>query len=109
MQSFPEPGNKYRVSTSGAGGYGTRTLRQWRSDGKEIVYLGRDFRTVMSVEVEAGETFRAGTPRVLFTLPDNITGTVSRDCRNFLVTLPDPATASGTISVITNWTQLLEQ
>jgi Tol biopolymer transport system component len=109
VQSFPEPGSKYRVSTGGAGGYGSRSMRRWRSDGKEIIYMGRDLKTVMSVEVEAGDTFSAKNPRALFVLPQNLPGDATSDCQRFLVTLPEPGAAGGSVSVITNWTKLLEQ
>ena len=59
VQSFPDPGGKWQVST--AGGVDPR----WRADGKEIYYRAPD-QKLMAVEVQAGGDFPAGVPQPLF-------------------------------------------
>ena len=59
VQEFPEPRSKWQISTGG----GLEPF--WRADGRELFYLSPDSR-VMSVPLEAGATFSAGTPQALF-------------------------------------------
>jgi Tol biopolymer transport system component len=58
VQAFPGPGGKVPVSADG----GTRP--RWSSKGQELFY--RNGGKMMAVGVQAGLSFRAGTPRVLF-------------------------------------------
>jgi Tol biopolymer transport system component len=62
---------------------------EWRKDGKELYFLNID-REVMAVDVTSGPKIRAGTPRVLFKLPDPLAGgpAISPDGERFIVTLP---------------------
>ena len=52
VQSFPEPGRRATVSQGGG------TLPRWRSDGKELYYVGADDK-LMAVPVETGTEFKA--------------------------------------------------
>ena len=68
----PEAGaggaNPVQVSIAGA-----RGMIFWRQDGKELFYLTPDWE-VMALEVTTTPTFRAGTPKLLFTLPGPLVG-----------------------------------
>ncbi len=83
-----EPGGKRQVST--AGGF----LPRWRTDGKEIFYVGPD-RLLMAAEVEAkGQTIEVGQVRPLFSAIDTTQGNpiydVSPDGEHFLLrTFPE--------------------
>ena len=59
VTSFPKPGARWPVSTSGG------TQPRWRRDGTELFYLAPD-RTVTSVRVGTGSTFEAGAATPLF-------------------------------------------
>jgi Tol biopolymer transport system component len=59
VQSFPEPGGKWQIST--AGGYEPR----WRADGRELYYRGDD-QKLMAVGIETNPKFAAGMPKALF-------------------------------------------
>ena len=81
------PGNgKWQVSKDGV-----NAMLHWRADGKEIFFRGlnldsNDLR-VMSVDVTTMPTFRAGAPRLLFTLPGPLNGNlgnISRDGQRFV-------------------------
>jgi hypothetical protein len=81
------PGNgKWQVSKDGV-----NAMLHWRGDGKEIFFRGlnldsNDLR-VMSVDVTTMPTFRAGAPRLLFTLPGPLNGNlgnISRDGQRFV-------------------------
>ena len=82
----PGPGTAVRVTKNGAQIFGWR-----RQDGKELIYLNRDFE-LMAMDVSTTPTFTAGTPKLLFKLtspqttisPDGI----SRDGQRFVFGLP---------------------
>jgi len=82
----PGPGTAVRLTKNGAQIFGWR-----RQDGKELIYLNRDFE-LMAMDVSTTPTFTAGTPKLLFKLtspqttisPDGI----SRDGQRFVFGLP---------------------
>ena len=45
----------------------------WRQDGKELYFMTRNWE-VMAVEVTTTPTFKAGAPRLLFSLPGPLPG-----------------------------------
>ncbi len=95
--SAPESGaggaSPVQVSNAGA-----RGMIFWRQDGKELIYLTSDWE-VMAVDVTTTPTFQAGTPRILFTLPDRLDGNpqvwknVSRDGQRFVFAMDVPVSA----------------
>ena len=61
----------------------------WRADGKEIFYLTTD-GMVTAMEVNAGGSFQAGTPKSLFQAPPGVLfWDVSRDGERFLMPVPN--------------------
>ncbi len=96
--SGPEAGaggaKPVQVSNAGA-----RGMIFWRQDGKELIYLTSDWE-VMAVDVTTTPTFQAGTPRILFTLPDRLRGNpeqwknVSRDGQRFVLAMDVPVSAA---------------
>ena len=91
---------KVRVSKDGANG-----MLYFRADGKEMYWVSLDPLTgegsVMAADISTTPELQAGTPRLLFKLPDarlttNSPGTVSRDGQRFVFTLmpPPPTTTS---------------
>src|SRR5688572_16353908 len=87
----PLTGPAIRVSKDGALG-----MIVWRQDGKELYYMTRNWE-VMAVDVETSPTFKAGTPRMLFSLPGPLPGNalqwknVSPDGQRFLFAMPTAA------------------
>jgi Tol biopolymer transport system component len=87
----PLAGPAVRVSKDGAQGMIT-----WRQDGKELYYMTRNWE-VMAVDIETTPTFKAGTPRMLFSLPGPLPGNplqwknVSPDGQRFLFAMPTTA------------------
>lgn len=69
---------------SGVGGFPS-----WRKDGKELYFMNID-REVMAVDVTREPAVRAGTPRVLFKMPDPLAGgpAISADGERFIVSMP---------------------
>jgi hypothetical protein len=61
----------------------------WRQDGKEMYFLTRD-RELMAVDITTSPKLQAGTPRLLFKIPDPLAGTgdVSPDGERFVIAMP---------------------
>jgi Tol biopolymer transport system component len=110
VQSYPPGKGKWQISNDG----GAQPV--WGPDGRELFY--KNGNRMMVVNVEAGDTFTAGTPRVLFEMPfaERQTGdpsrfTVSPDAKRFLVTTTvgsAEAPASPPFQVVINWPELVK-
>jgi eukaryotic-like serine/threonine-protein kinase len=101
VQSFPGPGGKWQVSTSGGADV------TWRRDGKEMYYRTPD-QKVMAVEVQLSPTFQAGIPRSLFlgrVPPGNARNkyVVTADGQRFLFVAPLGREAMAPTTVVLNW------
>jgi hypothetical protein len=87
----PLTGPAIRVSKDGAIG-----MIAWRQDGKELYYMTRNWE-VMADDIETTPTFKAGTPRMPFSLPGPLPGNplqcknVSPDGQRFLFAMPTNA------------------
>jgi hypothetical protein len=86
---FPSAGGKWQVSNGGLG------MIHWRRDGRELFYLGAD-GGVMAVDVGTAPSFKAGSPRLLFRVPESFPliftpgtlGSVSQDGRRIALAVP---------------------
>jgi Tol biopolymer transport system component len=100
-----EPGNRKRISIGGG------TAPRWRGDGRELFYTTPDGRTVMSVAIEAGPSFKMGLPTRLFSVSPSISHDRGRnvaydvwpDGQRFLVGVPAGAPSTSRITVVLNW------
>ncbi len=108
VQSFPQAGEKRRVSTSGG------TVAQWSQDGRELVFwsVGPVYSAwgpVYSVEVQTSPTFKAGAPRLLFTPRADIRGlTATSDLKRFLAAVPVESSSAASITILMNWQAALK-
>ena len=108
VQSFPELGNKYRVSTSGCGDYGGEYLVEWINGGAGLIYNAGDGVTVMSVEVTTSSGFSASRPRARFRMPQTtFSYAMAPDGERMILNIPADDSAEGALSVVTNWTKAL--
>jgi Tol biopolymer transport system component len=104
VQSFPEGGGKWQVSTNGG------VTPRWRRDGRELFYLAFD-RKIMSVEVKTtGTTFDHATAKPLFEAPVDAVNTaatnrydVSANGQRFLVNASLENNNPTSITVVVNW------
>jgi eukaryotic-like serine/threonine-protein kinase len=103
VTSFPEAKGKWQVSNGGG------LQPRWRGDGKELFYLSFDGK-LMAVPVNAGASFDAGAPAVLFqanakepvaTSEQNMYD-VSTDGQRFLINTQMRAETQP-MSVVMNW------
>ena len=96
-------GAKWQISISGG------SQPRWRSDGREIFYIGTD-RKLMSVEVsEPNSTFQAATPQTLFdagvlAINDfSFVYDVAPDGKRFLLVTPANQDRAAPLSILTNF------
>jgi len=109
VQTFPNPGGKWQVSTSGG------SLPVWSRDGKELFFIGGD-RKMMAVELKSGAgsgaKFEAGLPKALFDVNFesgfNPGFDVSKDGR-FLIPTRAGQSAAAPITIVVNWTAALNK
>jgi Tol biopolymer transport system component/tRNA A-37 threonylcarbamoyl transferase component Bud32 len=98
VDTFPIPRNKYRVTENG-GNY-----PHWRRDGKELMTISSDSRSVWSAEVIPGAEFKTAAPRQVLTLPR---GTVwvqpTPDFQKFLVSTPVADNTTSSLTVVFDW------
>jgi Tol biopolymer transport system component len=108
VTTFPTPGAKWQISTSGGG------QPVWRRDGKELYYVAADDK-LMAVAVQGGAAsaagFTAGAPQALFELPlpfGSVLNTdfynASADGQRFLVNTPVGEATAAPLTVVVNWT-----
>jgi Tol biopolymer transport system component len=97
VQTFPEHGGKWQVSTGGG------DFPIWSRDGRELYFISAD-RKMMAVAVSGGgNKFEVGVPKALFEVRAADQFDVSRDGR-FLLKVPrDAAAANVPITVVVNW------
>jgi eukaryotic-like serine/threonine-protein kinase len=105
---FPDLSSKWQVSTAG----GEQVM--WRSDGKELFYIGPD-RKLMAVGIDtAGGNFKATLPHELFAT--SVTNThhsyrqydVSRDGQRFVINTRAEQSAEP-ITLYANWERELKK
>ena len=103
VQTFPNPGGKWQVSTNG----GSRPV--WSRDGKQLFFIGLD-QKLMAVEVRSdgtkgGAKFDAGVPKYLFDTRisnDAAWFDISKDGR-FLIPTQVENSAGLPMTVLVNW------
>ncbi len=97
VQSFPVPGQKVQVSQEGA------ASAWWTRDGRQLVFVAADLRSLWRVDVKAGATLDTGAPtRMAFLPPDIIALDATPDRQRFLALGPERA-GPGSITVVENW------
>jgi len=82
--------------------------RQWRDDGKQIVYV--DLKGVLwAVDLDTGSTIQARTPRQLFQISAGSNApAVSADLKRFLIPVPVEQKVPQAFTMKLNWTSALK-
>ena len=106
IQSFPQPGGKWRVSTGGG------IAPRWRGDSRELYYVTPD-QNLMAVSVRGDASLEAGQPTVLFqtrifesgafVYSDKQQYDVTPDGQRFLINAPLEGSTSPPLTVVMNW------
>ncbi len=104
VQSFPDPGGKWQVSTNGG------SDACWRADGTELFYLSSDQQLMTMPVAQAPSSFEVVIPKALFAIrllapvgPRNHYA-VSRDGQTIYAVSPLQGGAVGTTNVVVHWT-----
>jgi Tol biopolymer transport system component len=104
LTSFPEPGERVRVSASG----GSRP--RWKRDGHELYFVSAG-NEMIATPVRLGSSAQVGASRPLFRMGS--AGwqdyDVTADGERFLVIENLPAPDADAIAVTTNWSSLLRR
>ena len=102
LTSFPEPGERIRVSVSG----GSRP--RWKRDGREIYFLSAD-NEMIATPVRLAANVEIGQPRPLFRIdPAGWRDyDVTPDGERFLAVVVVPVQDADAIAVTANWLSLL--
>ncbi len=101
VQAFPEPQDKFPISTGGGGN------PEWSPDGRELYYVSADGK-LMAVGLKLGrDSVTPSTPRELFAVPAGgfQPYAVAPDGKRFLVLTP--VGGSQPLEVVVNWPALL--
>jgi eukaryotic-like serine/threonine-protein kinase len=101
--SFPTPSAKWQLSNAGG------SLPQWRGDGREVFYLGRDNRMMAVSLQERGSGLEVAAPQPLFEsrpVGPRSFFDVLPDGQRFLVNSRRGDSLSSSISLLQNWTFL---
>ena len=103
VQTFPERGGKWQISTGGG------HWPVWSRDGRELYFFTSDNK-MMAVEVKAvGQKFEPGVPKLLFSVPDRNQFDVGKDGR-FLVRVPQADGTGGvSVHVVVDWQSALRK
>ena len=104
VQSFPEPGGKWQVSTNGG------SDPRWRADGSELLYLSSDQQLMSMPLAKAPAPFEVVIPRSLFPIrvlapagpPSHYV--VTEDGQTIYAVAPLQGGAVGTTNVVVHWT-----
>ena len=106
VQPFAATGEKWRISSEGAG------LPLWRDDGKELYYLTFEGK-LMAVDITESPKFQASIPRQL--LQANIKASnglcygATPDGQRFLINTNVQNNSSTSMTIVMNWTAALKQ
>jgi eukaryotic-like serine/threonine-protein kinase len=99
LQSFPAPGRRVQASDSGA----VRTW--WTRDGRQLVMLGSDLRTLSRVDVRPGDALSIGRPTQFARLPADIVWVDAMPDRQRFLAIAPERTSTGSVTLVQNWKQ----
>jgi eukaryotic-like serine/threonine-protein kinase len=102
VQSFPMPGRRVQASDSGA----VRTW--WTRDGRQLVMLGSDLRTLSRVDLQSGETPGVGKPTQFARLPADIVSVDAMPDRQRFLAIAPERTSTGSVTIVQNWRAVLK-
>ena len=106
LSSFPTPGHSIRLSTEGAGG---QSQSWWTADQRHVLFVNPTSTSVMEVDVETGETLRAGTPRQVARLPPGLVTLDAMPDRRKWIALVSEGVGPASLTVVHNWMAALKK
>jgi Tol biopolymer transport system component len=103
VQSFPTPGRRIQVSENGA------AHAWWTRDGRRMVLLGSDLRTLSRVDLQPGETLGVGTSTRIGRLPADVVFVDAMPDRERFIAIAPERTGTGSITIVQNWRAALPE
>jgi Tol biopolymer transport system component len=104
VESFPTPGTRFAITTTGASGM------VWRKDGRQVCVTSLDSRTIMLADVLPGPDFKIGPLKTAFTATANMTsGDLTPDFERTLVALTPDNPAPKALTIMLDWTGALRR
>ena len=100
---FPSGGKRIQVSEKGG------VISFWSRDGRQLLYVGDDLRTIWQADVQPGSNLTVSAPRQLGQLPPNILSLAATpDFKRLLAISPERA-GTGSATVVQNWVLSLKK
>ena len=98
VQAFTQAGPRTQVSSQGG------IFSWWSPDGRQIVYLGNDLRSLWRVNVTPGDrTFAVGNAQMFARLPNDLINVAAMpDRKRFLAIAPENS-GTGAITIVQHW------
>jgi eukaryotic-like serine/threonine-protein kinase len=97
VRPFGTPGRSVQVSQQGG------VTSWWTKDGRALVYVGTDLRSLWHVDVTTGQTFTAGTPRQTGILPPGVMSLDFSPDRTRVLAIAPTRGGVGSATVVLNW------
>jgi Tol biopolymer transport system component len=99
VQGFPEAGRRTQVSSDGGG-----LISWWTPDGRQIVFLGNDLRSLWRVDVTPGAgSLSVGTPRMFARLPNDVVNVAAMPDRRRFIAIAPETSGTGSITIVQHW------
>jgi hypothetical protein len=106
LQSYPAPGQRQQLTTTGIGSWFGSTTVDWSRDGRELILFDGGVRVM---EIELGAAFHAGAPRSLFPAPQGVVGfATTADHQRFLIVEPAADAEPNAIGLDVNWSAAIK-
>ncbi len=103
VESFPVPGRKFRVSSTGV------QKAWWRSDGKQIMTASIGLTDLMVADVTAGAEFSASAPRPAGHVPPGVVDIdMTPDLQRVIALVSEGGNIGNSITVVQNWKAAIE-
>jgi len=81
----------------------------WTRDGRRMVLLGSDLRTLSRVDLQPGETLSVGASTRFARLPADIVFVDAMPDRERFLAIAPERTGTGSITIVQNWRDALSQ
>ena len=97
VQPFLETGQRQQISQHGG------LKNWWTRDGRQLLFLGNDQRSLWRVDLEPGATLGIGIPKQIASFPHGIRSIdATPDRRRFLAIVPERV-GPGSLTIVHNW------
>lgn len=98
VQSFPTPGRKFRITSTGA------SAAWWRKDGSQILIASTQLTDLRVADVIKGGEFSTTVPRIVGHLPKGVVSIdATQDLQRVLALVTEGGNSTLSVTVVQNW------